>query len=80
VIILKSTVHEPFSLDLAPLVINELQLLGSRCGRFEPALHALNHNLVDVESLIEAHYPLGKGVEAMEHAARPGTLKVLLHP
>lgn len=77
-VVLKSTVAEPFSLDLAPVVIDEISIVGSRCGPFEPALAALAEGRVAVEPLIAATYPLNEGVAALRHAAEPGTLKVLL--
>ena len=77
-LMLKSTLAERVSLDLAPIVVHELTLVGSRCGPFEPALAALASGGVEVRSLIAARLPLARGVEALELAARPGTLKVLL--
>jgi threonine dehydrogenase-like Zn-dependent dehydrogenase len=79
-LVLKSTVAEGSPLNLAPLVINEITVVGSRCGRFPPALEALAGGRVDVRSLIAAEMPLARGVEALERAAQPGTLKVLLRP
>jgi len=55
-------------------------VIGTRCGPFEPALRLLAQGLVDVESLIEATYPLEEGPVAFEHAGRRGALKVLLRP
>ncbi len=77
-IVLKSTVADRLSLDLAPLVINEISVVGSRCGRFAPALQALEADAIDVTSLIADTLPLQRGVEAFERAAQPGMLKVLL--
>jgi threonine dehydrogenase-like Zn-dependent dehydrogenase len=77
-VVLKSTVADRISLDLAPVVVNELTLVGSRCGPFEPALAALAAGSVKVSSLVAARLPLERGVEALELAGRPGTLKVLL--
>jgi threonine dehydrogenase-like Zn-dependent dehydrogenase len=82
-IVLKSTVAVPSSLDLAPLVVNEVTVVGSRCGPFERAIEALASRQVDVQSLISERYPLEDGVRAIERAAAPGVLKVLLdvcHP
>jgi threonine dehydrogenase-like Zn-dependent dehydrogenase len=64
--------------DLAPAVINEVTIVGSRCGRFSPALAALADGRVSVAPLIDAVYPLDEAVAAFAHAARPGTLKVLV--
>jgi threonine dehydrogenase-like Zn-dependent dehydrogenase len=79
-LVLKSTVAESAALNLAPLVIDEITAVGSRCGRFEPALRALAEDSVDVRSLVAAELPLERGVEALELAARPGVAKVLLRP
>ncbi len=77
-LVLKSTVAESHSLSLAPLVINEVTVVGSRCGPFAPALAALVKKDVTVKPMIEKTYPLGDGPEAIHHAVRPGTMKILL--
>jgi threonine dehydrogenase-like Zn-dependent dehydrogenase len=77
-LVLKSTVAEPSRLNLAPLVINEITLVGSRCGRFSPALRALEHRRIDVESLVSVRFPLHNGEEALRTAAAAGVLKVHL--
>lgn len=77
-IILKSTFHGVISLDASRIVVNEISVIGSRCGRFENALRLLASGKVDVEPLIAREYRLAEGVEAMAEAQRPGTLKVLL--
>lgn len=77
-LVLKSTVVSTHTLSLAPLVINEITVVGSRCGRFPPALQALAHGHVTVTPLIERIYPLDAGLQALAHAARPGTRKILL--
>jgi threonine dehydrogenase-like Zn-dependent dehydrogenase len=77
-LVLKSTVATAHALSLAPLVINEITVVGSRCGRFPPALQALAQQRVAVAPLIERVYPLRDGLTAVAHAARPGTLKILL--
>jgi len=77
-IILKSTVHGEVAIDTAPVVVNELTLIGSRCGRFEPALELLRLRTLRVDNLIAARYPLADAVQAFEHAAQKGVLKVLL--
>ena len=79
-VVLKTTVAARHRLDLAPAVINEVTILGSRCGSFAPAISALADGRVRVEPLIEARYPLADGVAAFAHAGRPGALKVLLAP
>ena len=77
-VILKTTVAGTTGLDLAPLVINEVRLVGSRCGSMQPALQLLSHGSVDPRPLIAAQYPLQRADEALRHAARPGTMKVLV--
>src|SRR5690242_1370338 len=77
-IVLKSTVAAGKPLNLAPLVIDEIQVIGSRCGPFKEAIRALSEKQVDVASLIHRRMKLDQGVEAMQLAARPGVLKVLL--
>lgn len=77
-IVLKSTVAGKHDLDLAPLVIDEIQVVGSRCGPFPPALEALASGEVDVAALVSDRMPLGRGDEALRRATEPGVLKVLL--
>jgi len=79
-VILKSTVHGLVPIDTAPVIVNELTLVGSRCGRMEAALPLIDHHLIPVEQMITARYPLSRAPEAFAHAARRGTLKVLLEP
>ena len=77
-LVLKSTLAASHRLSLAPLVINEVTVVGSRCGAFGPALDALAHGRVRVSPLIDKVYPLGEGLEAVQHATQPGMRKVLL--
>jgi threonine dehydrogenase-like Zn-dependent dehydrogenase len=77
-LVLKSTVATAHALSLAPLVINEITVVGSRCGRFPAAVQALEHHRVTVAPLIDRIYPLAEGLAALAHASRPGTLKILL--
>lgn len=79
-LVLKSTYHGLVQADLAGVVVDEVQIVGSRCGPFPAALRLLARDLVDVTSLIEAEYPLDKALAALEHAGRRGTLKVLVRP
>jgi threonine dehydrogenase-like Zn-dependent dehydrogenase len=79
-IVLKSTVHGMVAVDTAPLIVNEITLVGSRCGRFEAALPLLEHPGVRVEQMIAASYPLRDAREAFVRAAERGALKVLLTP
>lgn len=77
-LVLKSTVAGASQLHLAELVVNEITVVGSRCGSFEPALRALETGSVDVRSLIAARVPLDRADEALRAAAEPGALKVLI--
>ncbi len=77
-IVLKSTYHGEVLVNMTELVINEISVIGSRCGPFAPALRLLASGMIEVEALIHARYSLSKGVKAMEQASQPGTLKVLL--
>ena len=77
-LVLKSTYAESLTVDMSRLVVDEVTLIGSRCGPFPPALDLLARKRVDVTSLIQARYPLKDGVLALEKAAQPGRLKVIL--
>lgn len=78
-IILKSTFHGgAVPVDTTRIVVDEISLIGSRCGRFENALELLEAGKVDVEPLIAAEFKLTDAVNAMAYAAKPGTLKTLL--
>jgi threonine dehydrogenase-like Zn-dependent dehydrogenase len=78
VLVLKSTFHGATEMNAARIVVDEISVVGSRCGRFAPALELLKSNAVDVESLISDEFPLAEGVRAMARAGEPGVLKVLL--
>jgi threonine dehydrogenase-like Zn-dependent dehydrogenase len=77
-LVLKSTYHGQLTLDAAPLVIDELTLVGSRCGPFEPAITSLATATVDPTPLIDATFPLSEAMAAFERASTPGVMKVLL--
>ncbi|MEE9615157.1 MAG: alcohol dehydrogenase catalytic domain-containing protein [Thermodesulfobacteriota bacterium] len=77
-VVLKTTVAESGPIDLNRLVIDEITVVGSRCGPFPPAIRALEEDKVDVRPLINKRFPLEDGVEAFKYAATPGVLKVLL--
>jgi alcohol dehydrogenase len=80
VLVMKSTVHERITLDLAPIIVNEITLLGSRCGRFGPALDLLTARKLNLDPMISAEYPLTRAPEAFARAQGKGALKVLLRP
>jgi threonine dehydrogenase-like Zn-dependent dehydrogenase len=82
-LVLKSTFEGPGKLeeiDQARLVVDEISIVGSRCGRFQPALDLLKKGAIDIDSLISEEYPLARGLHAMERAGKKGILKVLLRP
>jgi threonine dehydrogenase-like Zn-dependent dehydrogenase len=79
-LVLKSTFNAPTTIAAARIVVDEISIIGSRCGRFKPALNLLAKGAVDVESLISEEFRLPEGVHAMERAAERGVLKVLLRP
>jgi threonine dehydrogenase-like Zn-dependent dehydrogenase len=79
-LVLKSTFHGLTEINSARIVVDEISVVGSRCGRFAPALELLENNAVDVLSLINEEWPLSDGLRAMERAAEAGVLKVLLRP
>jgi threonine dehydrogenase-like Zn-dependent dehydrogenase len=80
VLVLKSTFHGATEIDAARIVVNEISVVGSRCGRFAPALELLARDAVDVASLISEEFPLADGVRAMQRATESGVLKILLRP
>jgi threonine dehydrogenase-like Zn-dependent dehydrogenase len=77
-LVMKSTYTGDLTINAAALVVDEITLVGSRCGPFAPALQLLAEHKVDVSPLVDAIYPLDDAIAAFEHAQRPGTLKVLL--
>jgi threonine dehydrogenase-like Zn-dependent dehydrogenase len=77
-VVLKTTVAGPFTTDLAPIVIDEIRVIGSRCGPFPKAIAALVDRLVDVHPLIAAEFPLDDAEEAFRAAGRKGVGKVLI--
>lgn len=77
-VIMKSTVHDRVAIDAAPVIVNEITLVGSRCGRFEPALDLLASGKVRVGDMISDRMPLTRAPEAFARAAERGVLKVLL--
>jgi threonine dehydrogenase-like Zn-dependent dehydrogenase len=77
-VVLKTTVAGAQTMAWAPVVIDEITVMGSRCGPFDRALSALAAGEIDVSGLISARFDLSRGVEALEHARTKGVLKVLL--
>ena len=79
-LVLKSTFEGHSEVNLTALVVDEVSLVGSRCGPFAPALRLLSKRLVDVESLVTAIFPLEQALEAVDAARQRGSLKVLIRP
>lgn len=79
-LVLKSTYAGGMHVDFSPLVVDEITIVGSRCGPFAPALRLMAARQVDPTVLIAAEFPLGEALQAFERAAQPGVLKVLLRP
>lgn len=80
VIVAKTTVAGNVPMDMSRVVVDEVTIIGSRCGPFEPALEALASGRVRVDDLVGGRYPLSGALEAFARAASPGALKVLLEP
>lgn len=78
IVVVKTTVAQDLVLSTAPIVINEITVIGSRCGPFDKALETLSARTVDVAPLIAARFPFDDAVTALQHASQPGVLKVLL--
>ncbi|HJR07552.1 MAG TPA: alcohol dehydrogenase catalytic domain-containing protein [Pyrinomonadaceae bacterium] len=79
-LVLKSTFHGATAFDASRIVVDELSIVGSRCGRFAPALELLRRDAVDVQSLVTDEFALADGLDAMRRASESGVLKVLLKP
>jgi threonine dehydrogenase-like Zn-dependent dehydrogenase len=80
VLVLKSTFHGATEVDAARIVVDEISVVGSRCGRFAPALQLLRAGAVDVASMISEEFKLAEGIRAMARAADSGVMKILLRP
>lgn len=78
VIVLKSTTHGPSTFELSPAVVNEITIIGSRCGRFEPAIDLLARKLVDVKPLVTEVLPIEDWKRAFQIASQPDSMKVVL--
>jgi threonine dehydrogenase-like Zn-dependent dehydrogenase len=79
IIILKSTFHEDVSIDTSYIVVNEIIIIGSRCGRFEHAVHALSvGDIVIPNGYVDKTFSINEGIKAVEHARERGVLKVLV--
>ena len=79
-LVLKSTYRGEMNVNWSPFVVDEITVVGSRCGPFAPALRLLESRAVDPTILIADRYPLARALAAMEAAQQPGMLKILLEP
>ena len=79
-IVLKSTFNSPLTIDSSRIVFDEISVVGSRCGRFTPAIDLLSGGDVPVEDLISKEFPLAQAADAIEYAGKKGVLKVLIRP
>jgi threonine dehydrogenase-like Zn-dependent dehydrogenase len=79
-LVLKSTVHGTVEWEPWRVVVDEITVVGSRCGRFAPALDLLKEGRIDTGRLISGEFSLAEGLRAFEQASRPGALKVLIAP
>ena len=77
-VIVKSTCHEPSQIDFSRIVVDEIRLVGSRCGTFPPAIEALQSAEIPVKHLISKVFPFDGVIEALHESSRPGVFKVLL--
>lgn len=78
IIVLKTTIAGKYNIDLSPIVVREIRVMGSRCGPFASTLALMERQNLDLPHMVESIYPLAHGVEAFNHARRKGALKILL--
>ena len=79
-VILKSTIASRENLDLTPTIVNEITVIGSRCGLFKPAIDALATGIISVDDMIDSTFPLQQLCEAVKHARDPEAMKVFIKP
>ena len=77
-IVIKSTFHGVAAVNVSKLVVDEIRVVGSRCGSMRDAITALEGTALETDPLIDSVFPLEQGVEAFERASQPGVFKVLL--
>lgn len=80
ILVLKSTYKGDLNVNFSSIVVDEVNIIGSRCGPFGPALQLMESRQVDPTVLIDEEFSLGDGLKAFERAAQPGVLKVLVQP
>lgn len=79
-LVMKSTYKGGMNVNFSSIVVDEVKIVGSRCGPFEPALRLMESRQVDPTVLIDSEFPLGKAIKAFERATETGVLKVLIQP
>lgn len=79
-LVMKSTYAGNLTFNASSVVVDEITLIGSRCGPFAPALRLLAEKAIDVRPLLQATYPLQEALTAFDHAQRPGALKIAVRP
>lgn len=77
-VVMKSTVHDRAAVDFSHIIVQEISLIGSRCGRFKPALKLLKSGKLNLDAMIDSRFPLSEAPRAFERANEKGVLKVLL--
>ena len=77
-LVMKSTVHDRAAVDFSHIIVQEISLVGSRCGRFEPALKLLKTGKLNLDPMIDSRFSLAQAPQAFERANEKGVLKVLL--
>ena len=77
-IVIKSTFHGPAAVNVSQLVVDEIRIVGSRCGSMRDDISVLEGSRIDTESLVGSVFPLEQGIEAFQRASQPGVFKVLL--
>jgi threonine dehydrogenase-like Zn-dependent dehydrogenase len=79
-LVMKSTFAGKNTVDLNKIVVGELTVIGSRCGPFSPALRLLEADKIELRAMIDGEYFLNQGIQAFQHAAKPGVRKIMLQP
>ena len=79
-VILKSTIASRENLDLTPTIVNEITVIGSRCGLFKPAIDALATGIISIDDMVDSTFPLEQISEAIKRAREPQSMKVFLKP
>ncbi len=78
IIVLKTTISKSISVDISRITVNEIKIIGSRCGNFKQALYFLKNRLIDIKDMISGVYSFDNFMEAMQNAQRKGSLKYII--